>query len=100
VLDLLHPDDIRSFLIEAHRVLTPKGKLCVVGLNAGSTVASRFVSSAWSAVHRLKPEWVGGCRPLNVGEFLDSGRWAVDHNETVVAFGIPSEVMVARPSGG
>ncbi len=97
VLDLLSPVDIRALLAEAHRLLAPAGRLCLAGLTWGEHSLGRLVANAWAAVHALRPEWVGGCRPLRADRHLRSERWAVHHREVVRAWGIPSEVVVATP---
>lgn len=96
VLDLLPMGEIEAFLSEAQRVLAPGGLLCVTGLTDGSGPLSRLVSGLWRRVQRLSPRLVGGCRPLRVGGLLDGRRWQVEHAGTVVAWGVASEVLVAR----
>ena len=95
VLDLLPPDDIAGVLSEAHRMLTPGGLLCLVGLTHGTTRVSRLVSWVWARVHRLRPQLVGGCRPLALLPFLSEDDWRILHHNVVVAYGIPSEIVVA-----
>lgn len=97
VLDLLSPADIRALLAEAHRLLAPTGWLCLAGLTWGEPPLGRLVANAWAAVHAFRPEWVGGCRPLRAERHLRPERWAVRHRESVRAWGIPSEVLVATP---
>ncbi len=96
VLDLLPLAEVGAALAEAHRLLAPGGRLCVTGLTEGNGRLSRLVSGLWRGVHRLSPRLVGGCRPLQVGRRLDLGRWRTLAEETVVAWGIPSEVLVAE----
>jgi ubiquinone/menaquinone biosynthesis C-methylase UbiE len=96
VLDLLAPEDIADVLSEAHRTLTAAGRLCVVSLTHGTTRASRLVSWVWARVHRLRPQLVGGCRPLALRDLLPTERWRILHHNVVVAYGIPSEVVVAE----
>jgi len=96
VLDLLPSNDIALLLAEAHRVLTPDGRLCLVSGTHGVTRVSRFVSSAWARLHRLRPALVGGCRPIELLDFLDEHHWKVEYRNVVIGFGIPSEVLVGR----
>ncbi len=100
VLDLLSEDDIRQLLAEAHRVLRTSGRLCLVSLTAGFGVLPRLVAGGWSLVYRLRPSLVGGCRPLRLASFVDPSRWTILHRETLAPFGVPSEVLVARPVSG
>jgi ubiquinone/menaquinone biosynthesis C-methylase UbiE len=95
VLDLLSPDDIRQVLTEAYRLLKPEGRLCMVSLTCGRKGVARMVTWFWSAVHRLHPKLVGGCRPLRLQDFLVEERWRLDYHRVVTAFGVASEVVVA-----
>jgi ubiquinone/menaquinone biosynthesis C-methylase UbiE len=99
VLDLLPPGDIRVVLQEAHRVLVPNGILCLISLTCGFTLPSRIVIWFWRRVFAFRPGLVGGCRPLNLLDFIPEKTWQLLHHSSVVAFGIPSEVIVARKSG-
>lgn len=98
VLDLLTPSDIQDCLAEARRLLTPGGRLCLAGLTWGDRPLGRLVSRGWAAVHRLRPDWVGGCRPLCLRSVLDEARWTVRARTEVQAWGIPSEAVVAVPA--
>lgn len=97
VFDLLGPEYIAAILDEAHRVLTANGKLCVVSLGHGSPGVSRIVTALWKTVWKHNPEWVGGCRPLNLRTLLPLTAWKIEHHTTVVAFGVASEVLIACP---
>jgi SAM-dependent methyltransferase len=96
VLDLLPEDEIRAWLAEAHRLLRPGGRLLLVGLTRGTTPLSRLVAGAWSGVHALSARLVGGCRPLELIPLLAEAQWESAQRKLVVAWGIPSEVVVAR----
>jgi ubiquinone/menaquinone biosynthesis C-methylase UbiE len=96
VLDLLSEDDVRAVLAEAHRVLAPGGRLCLCVLTHGVGPVSKAVTGLWTLVNRLNPAWTGGCRPLGVLPFLQRGDWEVRLREVLTAFGVPSEVVVAR----
>jgi SAM-dependent methyltransferase len=98
VLDLLSPTDIQALLAEAHRLLPPEGRLCLAGLTWGERPLGRCVAAAWTALHAVRPEWVGGCRPVRLREFLPGEQWRVHHRELVRAWGVPSEVLVAAPA--
>jgi len=98
VLDLLSDDDIRRFVLEAHRGLAPGGRLCLAGLGPGTTPLSRLTMAVWRSVFRVRPQWVGGCRPVSLTSHLEAARWTRHYHGTVVAWGIPSEVWVlGRP---
>lgn len=72
VLDLLSDSDIRAFLSEAHRVLTPEGLLGIASLTNGCTPGSRLVSATWRVLQTISPWLVGGCRPIVIEHFLTS----------------------------
>ena len=96
VLDILAAEEIGRFLAEARRLLLRGGLLCTVALAAGCSLPSRLLSRAWSRVHSLRPTLVGGCRPIEVADFLDTSLWSRRHRSVVVAWAVPSEVLVAE----
>jgi len=96
VLDLLSLADIRAVLGEAHRILEPGGFLCTASLTHGRSPASRAVSRAWSWVQARRPQLVGGCRPIRIEELLPAEDWSLQYSCTVSAFGVPSEVVIAK----
>jgi ubiquinone/menaquinone biosynthesis C-methylase UbiE len=98
VLDLLSETDICQAISEARRVLIPDGKLCLASLTQGVTFASRIVCALWSAVFRLRPSLVGGCRPILLDSFFDQQSWSVDYRNVVSQFGVPSEVLITSPN--
>ena len=93
VLDLLSDDDIATLLAEARRMLVRGGLLCLASLSTGTTRWSRAVSRAWAAIHARRPMWVGGCRPLELGDYLAG--WRVRYHDKVRSLGITTEVVVA-----
>lgn len=93
-LDLLSEEDIRLFLQESYRVLRRTGRLCIVGLSPGVGPCSRLFSRTWAAIHRFRPELVGGCRPLLVGAFVSPGLWEIRRDAQVAVCCVPSEVLV------
>ena len=96
VFDLLSHEDIRTVLREAHRMLRPGGLLCLAGLTSGTGVASRIVASVIGWVQPKCPALVGGCRPVDLLPLLPESQWQLQHHLKVVAFGLPSEVVVAK----
>ena len=97
VLDLFPEADIATFLREAHRLLAPRGLLGLVSLTHGDTLIPRLVAQLWGAVHRLRPQLVGGCRPVRLRSYCDGARWDVVHHRVLARWGISSEILVARP---
>ncbi len=97
VMDILSPADITGVLVEARRLLRSNGRLCIVNLTNGTRPVSHFITSIWAGIHSLRPSMVGGCRPLDMTRYVDSARWEVGFHDVVVAFGVPSEILVATP---
>lgn len=95
VLDLLPPEDIKNLLQEAHRMLKPGGKLCLVSLTHGRGFFSHSLTTAWNFIQRLKPSLVGGCRPIELLNFISLQKWKIDFQRVVNTYGIPSEIIVA-----
>jgi len=98
VLDLLPESAIAAFLADAARVLAPGGLLCAVSLARGRNLLSGTVSGIWTALFRVRPALVGGCRPIDLQQAA-AGGWQTEHRALVVRWGITSEVLIARPSG-
>lgn len=96
VVDLLPPEEIGALSESAHRVLRPGGRLCLVSLTFGTSLISRPVIWVWQRLHALRPQLVGGCRPVRLTEFLSPKQWRVVHQAIVVTYGIPSEVVVTE----
>jgi len=97
VLDLLSEMDIEAFLRETHRTLNKEGKLCLVSLTRGTTFLSRTVSAIWDGIFHLRPSLVGGCRPIHLKEYVDNKYWELEYQNVVIAFGVPSEILIVRP---
>jgi ubiquinone/menaquinone biosynthesis C-methylase UbiE len=95
VMDLLSEEDIVSLIAEAHRILTPGGLLGLVSLTEGYTLLTRLVERIWSGVYRLRPALVGGCRPISIGAFVNTG-WNIRHLQRMKSLAVPSEVLVAE----
>jgi ubiquinone/menaquinone biosynthesis C-methylase UbiE len=97
VLDLLSAADIVLVVAEAHRMLSDDGLLGLVSATHGGAPLERIVMRLAGALHALSPSLVGGCRAIDLQGFLEPARWRVVHRSVVSKWGIPSEVIVARP---
>jgi len=53
-------------------------------------------SRIWAGVQRLAPQWVGGCRPVQLAELLDAQDWEVLSRETVSPWSVASEIVIAK----
>jgi len=96
VFDILPIDEIHFMIMEARRILTPDGLLCLVSLTNGKQAFSKLVSSLWKLIHSLKPSLVGGCRPIELQPFLPNADWEILHRGVAVGRGISSEVIIAK----
>ncbi len=95
VLDLLDEKDVHTLLEEAHRILKPGGFLCLASLGHGKGILSRTVETIWNLLFRVSPAIVGGCRPVSLHNFINPQQWQLSFNQTIVSYGIPSEVLIA-----
>ncbi len=96
VLDLLPPHEIEQTLNWAQDKLAPEGLLCLVSITPGPKPWSRLISLVWKRVFALSPALVGGCRPIRVQDFLSASHWDIRYRHIVTAFGVASEVVVAK----
>jgi len=96
VFDLLSTEDAHTVAGEAYRVLEAGGLICLTGLGAGSGVFSKAVAMTWSVAHRIRPQLVGGCRPVALRSFLPPEQWELQCHESLSPWAIPSEIAVAR----
>lgn len=96
VFDLLSEPTIEETLAEAWRVLRPGGLLCHAGLTSGDGAAAKLVAQTWKRLAETHPQWVGGCRPIHLADYLDPERWLIEHDETVTVAAVSSEVLVAK----
>jgi SAM-dependent methyltransferase len=98
VLDLLSAEDIGRVVDEARRLLAPDGFLCLVSATHGRTSLERMVMGLATRLHSASPSLVGGCRAIDLRAFVTPNGWHVVHHNVVSKWGIPSEVLVARPA--
>jgi ubiquinone/menaquinone biosynthesis C-methylase UbiE len=95
VFDLLSREFIEKIVAEARRVLMPGGLLCVVSLTHGRSKLTKVLSSGWMNIWKIEPSLLGGCRPIELAEFISHSDWRILHLEVVSALALTSEVLVA-----
>jgi SAM-dependent methyltransferase len=98
VFDLLSTEDARAAVAEAHRVLVGAGRLCLASLTFGRGALTRAVGRLWTTVYGLRPQLLGGCRPIRLGDILSSD-WELLHQDVVCKLGLCTEIVVAVRSG-
>jgi ubiquinone/menaquinone biosynthesis C-methylase UbiE len=96
VLDILSDDEIKTVIDEAQRILKKGGLLCLTGLTHGKGLLSKLWTAFWHLRFMINPQWVGGCRPVALLNFLSE--WDVLYRNVLVARAISSEVVLARKS--
>jgi len=96
VFDLMSTLEIQSLLAEAYRILGEEGKLCLVSLTNSRQLFGRMLTSLWSRIHQINPVLMGGCRPLELMEFVGQTKWRMLHVSQASKFGLTSEVLVAE----
>jgi hypothetical protein len=96
VFELLSEADIVALLAEAHRVLSEGRLLGLVSMTHGPTRTSHFIERIWPALHSFRQSLVDGCRPIGIMDFYRPILMADIHRRTIIRFGIPSEVVVAK----
>lgn len=92
MFDLLPEADFLPILGEMRRVLRPGGRLVVVNM----TRAGSLVERAAEAVYRVRPQWMGGCRCVEMEPAVRAAGFVDVHREVVTQLTFPSEVLLAR----
>lgn len=96
VFDLLPESEIVAVLDQAHRMLRPGGLLCVSSMAPAHGPLSRLCVGLWTAIYRVSPALVGGCRPIQMAPLLDPQKWRIIHQEVVTPLGLPLEILAAE----
>jgi len=94
MLDSLSAADIETAIDEIRRVLKPSGRMLVLHIASGSMWFNRF----WRVFYWLVPNLLGGCRPIRLAGYLPEARFFVTDVRRVTAWGIPTEMILARRS--
>jgi ubiquinone/menaquinone biosynthesis C-methylase UbiE len=95
-LELLDTPEIPPFLAQCARVLTPGGRICVVGMSAEGE--GGFVSSCYRFAHRHFERLVD-CRPIRVERCLAEAGFATEVKELHRMCGLPVEIVLSRKGG-
>jgi ubiquinone/menaquinone biosynthesis C-methylase UbiE len=95
VLDLISKDEISSWLEGFRRVMKQGGRMVILSLTEGTDPASRVIMELWEMVYALNPSLCGGCRPLDLTQYLPKAGFECRERIIVNQLGIPSTVIVA-----
>ncbi len=95
MLDLLPLADIPGLLNDFFRVLKPEGRMVILALTEGVNLPSRALVAVWKGIFELSPTMCGGCRPLELIDFVRKAGFAHVDREVIVQLGVPSEIIIA-----
>jgi ubiquinone/menaquinone biosynthesis C-methylase UbiE len=98
VLDLLPLADVTGLLAGFQRVLKPGGIMVLLALTEGVNPSSRLLVAVWKAAYAASPVACGGCRPLQLTNFVEASGFIWIKREVVVQLAVPSELISARKS--
>ena len=68
-----------------------------MGITTGKNIRSKIVSSGWGLIFKIRPSLVGGCRPINLTNYVTEEDWNIVFHEKVTAKLVASEILVAEP---
>jgi ubiquinone/menaquinone biosynthesis C-methylase UbiE len=95
-LELFDDDEIGDVLAQLRRVLTPRGRLCVVSMAASGSVWPMGPLYRWA--HTRMPTLVD-CRPIDAAARLGSARWTVTERRSRSMWGLAVDLLLATPAG-
>ena len=72
------------------------GRIAIAVELSKGPIVSRTVMSVVGWIQSIRPALVGGCRPVDLLPFLSQSKWRMQHDSKLLAFGISSEVLVAK----
>jgi ubiquinone/menaquinone biosynthesis C-methylase UbiE len=101
VLDIMNESDIHVFLSKARESLqNSSGKVVLVSITMpppSTGIWGRVVMGTWQWTASRVPLLVGGCRPIELMNYLKKDEWKVQEYETKSVFGYTSEIAIASP---
>jgi ubiquinone/menaquinone biosynthesis C-methylase UbiE len=92
MFDLIAYEDMDKLLFEFKRVLKKNGKLVLVNMTKGESVASNL----YDGVYKISPTAMGGCRGVQLSDKLRENGFQVITREYYQQLLFPSEVISAR----
>ena len=92
MLDLIPYGDMDKILPEFRRVLKKGGKLVLVNMTQGESLASKL----YDLIYMISPKAMGGCRGVRLSDRLRALGFTVDTREYCQQMLFPSEVILAH----
>jgi len=92
MFDLIPYAEMDQVLNEFTRVLKNDGRLILVNMTRGESLASQL----YECIYRMSPKTMGGCRGVEMVDRLKQHRFTVDAREYHQQLLFPSEVIVAH----
>ena len=94
MFDLLPESDFPPVLNEFRRVLKPEGRLVLINMTKGV----RFYEKIWDIVYQISPDFMGGCRGVQLLPNLQSVGFRNLQREMLSEMTFPSEIITATVS--
>lgn len=95
-LELFDDDEIGDVLAQVGRVLTPRGRLCVVSMAAVGSVWP--MGQLYRSAHEHMPTLVD-CRPIDAAGPLTAAGFAVTERRRRSMWGLAVDLLLASPTG-
>lgn len=92
MFDLISSEDMDKVLDEFKRALKIGGRLILVNMTEGETLASRL----YDLIYKLSPRAMGGCRGVRLADRLEQHGFTVEVREYYQQMLFPSEVILAQ----
>jgi ubiquinone/menaquinone biosynthesis C-methylase UbiE len=92
MFDLIAYEDMDNLLVEFKRVLKDSGKLVLVNMTKGESLASNL----YNTIYSYSPTAMGGCRGVQLSEKLKKHGFRIETREYYQQMLFPSEVILAR----
>jgi ubiquinone/menaquinone biosynthesis C-methylase UbiE len=89
-LDAMPIDDIQIAIAEMRRVLKPAGRLALIYLRCGVL----WSDTIWNILSWLVPNLLGGCRPIDLSDYLPEAGFAIASVQRLRVWGMPAEMVI------
>lgn len=69
--------------------------MVILALTEGVDLPSRALVAIWKGMFELSPTICGGCRPLELSDYVHKAGFKDVNREVIVQLGVPSEIILA-----